>query len=305
MTALADRLERLRARGGDPVETLRRSRGVVAGEWGCPSCGETYPPARAPRPVCACGRPLPRRCEGIPEGHGAEPRSCDAWVEPEWGPGGWYERTWCRDCLAEWRRQVVVRRARSVVPAHLLDLALPEPADYGHRTEALEALEAWIDRCCGRADSGPRLVYLHGNVGAGKSVAAAWATVELMVRLGDAEAAWIREPELLEATRHLYGDDAWGGAVVERIRRADVLVLDELASRTGPRQETGWTPHAARVVAGVLLERLEAGAPTLVTSNEPPRWAELFDSRVESRASALQRVVECSGPDLRREGGSP
>lgn len=259
---------------GELERMMLRVHGLTAGD-ACPGCSRTWSLAEVqslPERCPDCRRPLPVRCHA----------DCGALVDPGGEPGAWQRPAQlCPRC-------VVTMRALAAGVPRALDEAARDLRSYRHRVEARSALQRWLDGVLGA-------VYVHGNVGAGKSVLLAWALRRLLESQPDATALWVTEGELLDAAKTRYDrDDSRSRDLLRLAAEVDVLVVDELFSRGG-----GWSEFAARTVSDLLARQLERGR-VLIASNEPPRWAEVLDTRVASRFGAVGEVVEVRGSDLRR-----
>jgi DNA replication protein DnaC len=153
--------------------------------------------------------------------------------------------------------------------------AAAEPKD----TPALLATRQWLE-------SGKVWLLLAGDVGTGKSVAAAWALLEV-ARAGQT-VAFRRAAEVAR----LSGFDA-GAEELARLKRVGLLVLDDL----GTECATGW---GTSILHELLDTRHESKLRTIVTSNlkRADARARLGD-RLADRVQQDGRVVWLEGKSMR------
>ena len=159
-------------------------------------------------------------------------------------------------------------------------------------------MQAAYDQCKAVAEGREWCALLHGLTGNGKTHLATAALLE-RERLADGAKVGIfwKVPKFLDWLRqHLrQGIDAgFGGAGVENILRTYsspdfLLVLDDL----GTEQGTDWQ---AQQLYGLLDDRYEARAPTIITTNVP---YEEINERTRSRYRA--GYISCAGEDLREQ----
>ncbi len=261
------------------LDMMAAAHGVRPGD-SCAGCGHAWSaedlqglPDRCP----SCLRPLPERCRADCGNLLQPAQDADRWARPD---------RFCASC------RLMLRLQAAGVPDELVAAA----ADYQRhrwRLPALSALARWVD-------GEHAATYLHGNVGAGKSVLLALTVRQVLEAEPGTVACWTTEAELLDAAKARYDrEDRRPRVLIERAQDADVLVIDELFSRPG-----GWSEYSARTLSDLIARRLERGQRLLVASNRPPAWAEVLDTRVESRWAACGVVAEVMGPDLRRRAAA-
>lgn len=153
-------------------------------------------------------------------------------------------------------------------------------------TPCLEAARAFID-------GDRKLLVLLGSVGVGKSVAAAWACLELTARILAAEEAARSEPvcfvhattfgRISEFDRN---DREW----FESLKRCRVLMLDDLG-----------TEHLKEQGQEMFIELLELRrGRTILTSNLDKRaFVGRYGTRVAERIKEFGTAFAESGPSLR------
>lgn len=123
-------------------------------------------------------------------------------------------------------------------------------------------------------------VYLWGATGTGKTCAALATTDRV-------KSAWYVTAEQLADAAHWDGDE-W---IWQRIRRADLVAIDELGSNRWDSQ---------REYRGVFrAAELRQNRPTIWIGNHgPERLADVYDDRIQSRI-CCGTVIELSGSDRR------
>lgn len=181
-------------------------------------------------------------------------------------------------------RYLEARRRRvqaSGVPKALLEQAAPR--------EAILALQPWAE------GQGPPLAVVWGDVGRGKTVAAARAFGHL---LGRRKGFWRQASALARQLRGEFGSREREEAEWIAAGRT-ALALDDI-SAIGPKQQ-----DAQEQIAMVIDAHYAARVPLIVTSNLHPeriedRWPE-HGRRVASRLSS-GLVLHVGGPDWRRAG---
>lgn len=134
-------------------------------------------------------------------------------------------------------------------------------------------------------------LYLSGPYGGGKSHLAAATALALMD--GNRSTAYASVPDLLDFIRTGY-DSGEADARVQRLRRVDVLVLDDL----GSEKQSDWTHEKLfMIVNHRALHRL----PTIVTSNLD---IDALEGRIASRIAGLAQDVFVPVSDYRRRNRS-
>ena len=172
-------------------------------------------------------------------------------------------------------------------------------------------LSTWDDR---RANLGTReivesyvsnpahSIYLHGEVGRGKSFAAFTIINELLQR-GKA-ARFQLVSDLLLVLRDTFGAERVSEKeILQPLYDVQFLMLDELGDLARNRDRTASAFSSSRILT-LLDSRWRTGKPTILTSNlsldELERWAD--DPRIASRVGGMCTVggvFEIEGRDLR------
>lgn len=187
------------------------------------------------------------------------------------------------------RVQARLDRIWRAVPEHFRALTLdsfPGPA------EIVARLRGWLD---GPAE---RWLYLHGDVGRGKSGLAV-ALLRALVERG-ASGLFVVVPDLLERIRRTYrtrdAAEASEADVMASLYDVEVLVLDDL----GAERTTDWVQERLFLVVG---HRHDAHRRTILTSNlDLAELGERLHKRTASRIDELSEVIHMQGPNLRRRG---
>lgn len=149
---------------------------------------------------------------------------------------------------------------------------------------------------------GARLIYLVGNLGRGKSSAAAY----WLAHIHGARGCWVQSEEVAP----LPADAQWATARLTELGACHALVLDDLGVR-----DRGSDGRLALPVQRLLAARCRSQRPTLITSNLPPREvlaarqaagrddgsleAYLGDARLADRLRTRARLIRARGPNLR------
>lgn len=150
-------------------------------------------------------------------------------------------------------------------------------------TPALAAAKRWV-----HASDRPVLV-LSGGTGCGKTVAAAWYTLEHTTA-----AIWLRPSQVTSMFEARFGDlyDEQ-----QRVRACAALVVEDVGrERHHP---------AMQYALAELLESRQGGNKRTVITTPLARklWSELYpDERIESLMHELVLFAACNAPDLRRQG---
>jgi DNA replication protein DnaC len=168
--------------------------------------------------------------------------------------------------------------------------------DNGKTPQLMEYCRKYADEF---STSSPWLV-LWGNVGAGKSYAAAAICNEILEH-----GYSVRFTTLTQFERELFSTQDKAGAYAE-LRRVDLLVLDDLGISRA-------TPYMNEIMFTVVDERLRTGKPMIVTTNmsrdEMTSGKASTDvARILSRLYEKAYFIRCCGEDqrlaaLRERGG--
>ncbi len=190
------------------------------------------------------------------------------------------------------------RRAELIVHANnLCDTRFPPR--YRDAVADHPEVATWADKFVADPDNSPGLLLL-GAVGRGKTWQAYGAMRIAAMALRPARGVGYRGiswaahtyPDLMAKLRPRSGVDT--EAELERLRKLDLLVVDDLATA----KTTEWVEEATyRIVSG----RYDAMKPTIFTSNLPlDQLRGAIGDRIASRlAESCTRVV-LDGPDRRR-----
>lgn len=194
------------------------------------------------------------------------------------------------------------------VPAGEQDSTL---ANYTRRKETRAALDAAIDWL----ETRDRDLYLFGPTGTGKTRLAISLLNDAARRsLVTGTAIYIRVPTLIDKLKAGFGRDATADARIDTYLKAGLLVLDDLGAEHG-------TDYTRARIEGLYNDRIEAGRPTILTSNMPlglslidqARAPEerkyrmalgdyLGDERLTSRIAGFAQLIEIDGDDHRLTG---
>lgn len=155
-------------------------------------------------------------------------------------------------------------------------------ADRLDATEALDTVRRWVAYASGPQPRGPRpILALIGEMGRGKTVAAAWLAVHEAARYVEAE-------ELVRLASARFGEErqAW-----DRIVSARTLVVDEV----GTEDDKGRARAAYRRLIDQRHDRL-----TLLSGNvSRAELRALLDPRTVDRVREMGAVVELEGESMR------
>lgn len=147
---------------------------------------------------------------------------------------------------------------------------------------------------------------LHGPNGSGKTHLA--AAIALNLRAKGRPVLFMRVPDLLEFLRHAYDEQSLyvqsvgeAGSMtlldrLETIRRAPILVLDDLAAESD-------SPWVREKLYQILDFRGVERLPTVVTINiEPEEWPEKLGARIADRLAnrLIAKVVKNDAPSYRQ-----
>lgn len=218
----------------------------------------------------------------------------------------------CGQCLQdravrEATRGQAVAAELAGVPAPLVGASLEYLKRKPGTATARAAAADWLDA---RADHD---LYLFGPTGVGKTGLAVALGLEAVRRGIVRSGVFVRVPTLIAQLRAAIRDDA-GGRALSHVERAPLLILDDLGAEHG-------TNYTRTAIEGLYTARLDAGRPTIITSNLPialdaqERAAEpgarryratlgefLDDDRLVSRIAGHADIVEVLGVDQRLTG---
>lgn len=233
-------------------------------------------------------RPDPTRCE------------CGAYVPASWRPfpkpGEWVPRDVCDDCAQriierleaerrESERAERVRDALAIVAPSKRALAMTFAAYEPRTPKQAKALAAVRDGCS---------VWLWGRPGCGKTHLATAAAIAAVENGMKAE-RWL-VAELTARLREASMSDG-EGRIIDRIRGASLLVLDDLGVERP-------TQFGLECLYRIIDARYECELRTIVTSNANPSVvARSIGGRLHSRLVGMCSVIEIDGPDHRITGG--
>lgn len=174
---------------------------------------------------------------------------------------------------------------------------------------ALDAAADWLE-------ARDRDLYLYGPTGTGKTRLAVSLLNECNARgLVGGELIYVRVPTLIERLKASFGQDVPAHAgKLETYLYAGLLVLDDLGAEHG-------TSYTRTTVETLYNDRLDAGRPTILTSNLPlglsledqmkPEADRTYriglgdflgDDRMVSRIAGNAEIVEMAGDDQRLDG---
>jgi hypothetical protein len=276
-----------------PINLYRTCHGhdFSAGDYACPACESltSFHEMCTIRgdPRCrVCGYYLPRLCNAD---------GCDHLVASFGTPDYWCPPwPFCPTCIGDEMRELRSRYLERI-PQRIRHAAVKAwEGRYEHRKDAGLVLSQWLSAKLG-LDGGPSCLYLWGNVGSGKTTIAARAAIKAVHSGIIADVQWVKEGELLAAAKSQYSSES-SAELLDSARHAALLVYDELWSGVH-----GYTDHVKQTLSSLFCLRFEEGRPTILTSNEPPLFVQVLDTRVDSRFNGCSRTVEVRGPDLRRE----
>lgn len=241
-------------------------------------------------------------CPRCPSPHSDVAEKCTSKLDSDTETHGFFDGPMCRHVEAEAHRaaeeELTQRRAYRMrhagvpdpeVIKHLAALrVMPQPPrawygpDQAKREAAMmvvEGAESWLSYpdC--------RCLVITGDVGTGKSTAAAW-----IVASTQDNALWL-------SARMVDDLERWK-PVSELAYRVGLLVVDDLG--TERESESGWSTDT---LGGLLVDRLDSGRRTVVTTNlTGPNIVKRYGDRLRSRLSRRPQVglIEAGSTDLRR-----
>ena len=155
----------------------------------------------------------------------------------------------------------------------------PDQAKRDAAMTVVEGTESWL------AFPDCRCLVITGDVGTGKSTAAAW-----IVASTQDNALWL-------SARMVDDLERWK-PVAELAYRVGLLVIDDLGTERD--SESGWSVDT---IGGLLVDRLDSGKRTVVTTNlNGTGIVKRYGDRLRSRLSRRPQVglIEAGAVDLRR-----
>lgn len=182
------------------------------------------------------------------------------------------------------------RRLRRLgVPAKAREVLLGQM----HETEALAAARRFVAT---PARERPLLALL-GDVGLGKTVAAAWVFRELVRGVpewrstGETDVpVWMRGPDFTRVSAYSPEDSR----MIREAQRAPLLVVDELGDEA--------TPLGTATVRDICMAREANNRRTVLTSNlRPSDFARLYGRALYDRLVSRGIVTGLTGPSMRRQ----
>jgi len=241
-------------------------------------------------------------CPRCPDAHSEVAMKCSSRLDPDTETHGFLDGPMCRHVEAEAHRaaeeELTKRRAERMKHAGVPDpeviktlaalRVMPQPPrawfgpDQSRRDAAMlvvEGAEAWL----GYPDC--RCLVITGDVGTGKSTAAAW-----IVASTQDNALWLPARVVDDLER-------WK-PVSELAYRVGLLVIDDLG--TERESDSGWSVDT---IGGLLVDRLDSGKRTVVTTNlNGLGLVKRYGDRLRSRLSRRPQVglIEAGTTDLRR-----
>jgi DNA replication protein DnaC len=241
-------------------------------------------------------------CPRCPNAHSEVAMKCSSRLDPDTETHGFLDGPMCRHVEAEAHRaeeeELTKRRFARMKHAGVPDpevvrtlaalRVMPQPPrawfgpDQAKRDAAMlvvEGAEAWL----GYPDC--RCLVITGDVGTGKSTAAAW-----IVASTQDNALWLPARTVDDLER-------WK-PVSELAYRVGLLVIDDLG--TERESDSGWSTDT---IGGLLVDRLDSGKRTVVTTNlNGLGLVKRYGDRLRSRLSRRPQVglIEAGTTDLRR-----
>ena len=195
----------------------------------------------------------------------------------------------------KWNDHALRRRLeRSLVPRDLLGCRLDTyiPGTKQQR-EALKACENFVETFDPRIRSQSGLFLFSKKHGVGKTHLALAVLAELLRTRRVRSALYWFVPELLESVRKAFDDYDRYGQIIEQVKSADLLILDDL----GAQNPSAWVKEQITIVAN---KRWSEGRCTIVTTNEPVDVMELsLGKRAVSRILSKLTGVVLNGKDHR------
>ena len=277
-------LARLKVPGNiTPEGAWEAAHGVRPGIDACPSCQRVYEHTDAVR--CPCGRPLPITCP-----------FCNQPAQPQW-----FERTGWQDPIApccydkQGRNSSAKDRVKEALPADLVHHLQQGYQQWPHRSDVDRVVGGWLDNQCRGS------LYIWGPKDTGKSVAAARAASQAVLRGHLNDFTWMDWLDLVMAAKGNYKDPEVferlaPSELVTQARTARLLVVDNFLyhGQDGMRALSA----GARVELGHLKQkRLEQGRPTIWISIRPPNWQRWDSHKLGSAFANAAAIVTTEGSD--------
>lgn len=198
----------------------------------------------------------------------------------------------CRECTDRDERRAQEREGRAAwaerlklagVPATFHSLSFDEMIRSGKRAAAVARLEEWASH------KDPGGVMLWGSVGAGKTRLAGTAAV---IRLKRWPLRWVSVAVLFAQLSAAFSDDERKQAL-KVLTGSGGLVLDDL-------DKVALSEGSKGRLFVAIDNRINAGAPLLVTANLSPReLTARFGEAIASRLIGYCQAFEMDGPDRR------
>ena len=190
-----------------------------------------------------------------------------------------YEKRQTEENAQRWRSHVETSVAESEIPALFANAKLI--SDRHH--DAVAAAQDWVT--CGGG------LWLHGEVGTGKSYLAA-AAARARIRDTGRVVRWVSTARLMLALRSGFDSESYARHIEIALDDGDA-VFDDL-DKVNP------TEHGREVIYSAINARVESKAAWIVTSNQGPgQLAGRVGEGVVSRLVECGRVYELTGEDRR------
>ena len=285
----SDVLRAIFAKRVNPAEIYLRHHGVdLTGDGHACECGYVWKVDDYPNTLCPqCGKYLHESCHT---------EDCENFCPPNGDASYWWRPDpYCRDCEMARIKNGRMKHLESI-PVQMREAATGAYWRQDHRYALDHRLAEWIRSGCGKDNSSMRVLYIHGSVGAGKTISAIRAACRAVMDGLAKSFLFVRETELITAAKTLYGDE---GAASQRLLRSakdvDLLFVDEMFARPD-----AYTEHVSHVLGDMFAARFERKASGLFTSNEVPMWGSVFDQRIRSRFELVAHSEKVVAPDMRK-----
>lgn len=168
--------------------------------------------------------------------------------------------------------------------------------DFINKTQAESAIKQQANKLVMALATGePINVFMQGQPGTGKSHLAMGVLKNVNELSKGIHCLYVNFPTLQQKVRASFNgeDDRFSEPrMIEKMSKADVLVLDDVANEVNPLTKKGMvSDFAARILYAVMDARAET-KPTIFTSNISwPELQKLIDPRVSSRISYRLQVL--------------